>query len=207
MRVFNQHHPTGRVGLIGLGAGATLTYSRSGQMWDVYEIDPLVVQIARNPNYFNYLSDCAEVTPRVSEGDARLRLQQLGDGAYDLLILDAFSSDAVPRHLLTIEAMQLYLDRIGERGWLAMHISNRYLNLEQIIAGAAEELGLTGFIWFDLEVDEAIGEEESHWVVLARDGAHLRELNQDPHRIPLESRPSREPWTDDRSSLLPLFRW
>ena len=207
MRVFNERHPNGRVGLIGLGAGATLNYALPDQKWDVYEIDPLVIQIAKDERFFTYLSDCSAVAPNVFEGDARLRLQDVEAGRYDLLILDAFSSDAVPRHLLTLEAMKIYFDRIADDGWLALHISNRYLNLEQIIAGAANELDLQGFIWFDLEVNEEVGEEESHWVVLSRDASHLHQLNGDPSRIPLESRPSLPPWTDDRSSILPLFKW
>ena len=148
-----------------------------------------------------------DATPGGNDFIRQIVKSDVESGRYSLLILDAFSSDAVPTHLLTMEAMRLYFDKLAPRGWLAMHISNRYLNLEQIIAGAAEALDVHGLIWFDTDVDLYHGKEESHWVVLARAEEDFLGLLNDPNRIPLESRPSREPWTDDRSSILPLFNW
>lgn len=207
MSVFNQNHPDSSVGLIGLGAGAALTYSMPDQDWDIYEIDPLVIQIATDAKLFSYLSECSAVVPRIIEGDARLQLQRTPDARYKLLILDAFSSDAIPTHLLTREAMDLYFQKIATDGWLVMHISNRYLNLEQIIAGAAKERGDYGLIWFDTATRNTTEREESHWVILSRREGNLKELLADPNRIPLESRPTLDPWTDNRSSILPLFKW
>ena len=204
---FNLTNAAARVGLIGLGAGATLTYAQAGQAWDVYEIDPLVVRIARDKELFTFLSDCTPVTPRIIEGDGRLQLAHAPAGHYGLLILDAFSSDAIPMHLLTAEAVELYFEKIAEGGWLALHISNRYLDLEQILAGLAQAKGYAGLSWIDTNVLRYQGKSESHWVLLARHEADLRGLATDPNRIPLESRPTTEPWTDARSSLLPVFKW
>ncbi len=204
---FNRTNATPNVGVIGLGAGTMLTYARAGQGWDVYEIDPLVIRIARDPALFSYLPVCCAVTPRIIEGDGRLQLGRAPAGHYGLLMLDAFSSDAIPMHLLTMEAVELYFSKIAEGGWLALHISNRYLDLEQVIAGSARAKGYAGLSWIDVEGDPANGKEDSHWVVLARTEADLRGLMVDPKRIPLESRPAAEPWTDGRSSLLPIFKW
>jgi len=198
---------TASVGVIGLGAGAALAYSRPGESWDIYEIDPLVIQIAQNPELFSYLSHCSAVTPRLIEGDGRLQLAGAGDGQYALLILDAFSSDAIPMHLLTKEAVELYFSKLANGGWLAMHVSNRYLDLEQVIAGLAQAQGYTGLSWIDTEGDRINGKEESHWIVLVRSEGELKGLANDPKRIPLESRPRVAPWTDARSSLLPIFKW
>lgn len=204
---FNRAPAAQDVAVIGLGTGASLAYAQPGQRWDVYEIDPLVIRIARDPDLFRFLSDCSAVTPRVIEGDGRLQLVKARDGQYGLLILDAFSSDAIPMHLLTREAVELYFSKIAEGGWLALHLSNRYLDLEQVIAGLARAEGYAGLSWIDNERDRANGKEESHWIVLARREADLRPLMADPNRIPLESRPAAEPWTDTRSSLLPVFKW
>jgi len=206
-REFQRTNTAAHVGLIGLGAGATLAYAQPGETWDIYEIDPLVIRIAQNPELFTYLSDCAAVVPRMIEGDGRLQLAAATDGRYGLLILDAFSSDAIPMHLLTKEAVELYFSKIADGGWLALHVSNRYLDLEQVITGLAQAQGYTGLSWIDTEGDRANGKEESHWIVLVRRESDLRDLALDPHRIPLESRVGTAPWTDARSSLLPIFKW
>ncbi len=207
MAAFNSTTNGARIGVLGLGAGAMLAYAQPDQSWDVYEIDPLVIRIARDRELFTYLTDCAAVEPRLIEGDGRLRLGEAADGAYGLLVLDAFSSDAIPMHLLTVEAVELYFAKIADGGWLALHVSNRYLDLEQIVAGLAATKGYAGLSWIDAEGDRTIGKEESHWIVLARRESDLRNLRSDPNRIPLESRPATAPWTDAHSSLWPVFKW
>lgn len=204
---FNRTNLAPNVGLIGLGAGATLAYARPGQAWDVYEIDPLVIRIAQSPEWFTYLTTCCAVTPRIIEGDGRLQLARAPDARYGLLILDAFSSDAIPMHLLTAEAVELYFSKIADGGWLALHLSNRYLDLEQVLAGLATWKGYAGLSWIDDQADRLEGKEQSQWLVLARREADLRGLTRDPNRLPLESRPAGDPWTDARSSLLPVFKW
>jgi hypothetical protein len=206
-REFNRTRPAGKVALIGLGSGATLAYAQADQQWDVYEIDPLVIRIAGEPRLFSYLSGCCPVEPRMFEGDGRLQMGRADPGNYDLVILDAFSSDAIPMHLLTREAVALYFEKIASEGWLALHISNRYLDLEQVVAGIALADGYAGLSWIDTEEDLSIGKERSHWIVLTRSEADLRGLATDPNRIPLEGRPAGEAWTDARSSLLPIFKW
>jgi spermidine synthase len=204
---FNRTNVAPNVGLIGLGAGATLAYAQREQTWDIYEIDPLVIQIAQSPELFSYLTACCAVAPRIIEGDGRLQLARAPAAHYGLLILDAFSSDAIPMHLLTAEAVELYFSKIADGGWLAMHLSNRYLDLEQVMAGLANVKGYVGLSWIDDQADRLEGKEQSQWLVLVRRETDLRGLTRDPNRIPLESRPAGEPWTDARSSLLPVFKW
>jgi hypothetical protein len=207
MGEFNRDHPDGQVGLIGLGAGATTVYAQPDQHWDIYEIDPVVIRIARDDSIFTYLAGCSVVSPRIVEGDARLQLAHAPDRVYQLLILDAFSSDAIPMHLLTTEAIELYFAKLSESGWLAMHLSNRYLDLERVVAGLAQEKGWSGLSWVDTEMNLADGKEESQWVLLTRREEDLRGLVRDTNRIPLDGRPTAAPWTDNHSSLLPIFKW
>ena len=136
---------TGRVAVIGLGAGTTAAYRRPGQDWTFYEIDPVVEQIARDDRYFSYLSDRAADIPVVL-GDARLALAHAPDLAYDLMILDAFSSDAIPLHLMTREALRLYLDKLAPGGVIAFHISNRMLDLAPVLGNLVADAGAAAMI-------------------------------------------------------------
>src|SRR5262249_31990557 len=122
------------VGVTGLGIGTLVSYGRSGQAWTFYEIDPAVVRVAEDDRYFTYLSDAraAGIEVRIVPGDARLQMVGAPEKAYDLLFLDAFSSDSVPVHLLTVEALELYLSKLADGGVLALNISNRYLDLEPV---------------------------------------------------------------------------
>lgn len=129
-----------RVGVIGLGTGSLSCHLKTDETIRFYEIDPVVVHIARNPEHFRYLSKCAPETD-VVVGDARLTLAKTGPGSYDYFVVDAFSSDAVPVHLLTREAIALYLSKISDDGLIAMHISNKHLELESVIAATAKTLG------------------------------------------------------------------
>ncbi len=110
-------------------------------------------------------------------------------------------------HLLTTEAIDLYFSKLSETGWLAMHLSNRYLDLERVVAGLAKEKGWSGLSWVDTEINLEEGKEESQWVLLTRREEDLLGLVKDSNRIPLEGRPTAEPWTDNHSSLLPIFKW
>ena len=122
-----------------LGAGALACYAKDQQNWTLYEIDPLVVDIASNPAYFSYLSQCAHnATMRV--GDARLSLEKEPDQHFDLLVMDAFSSDSVPTHLLTKEALELYFKKLKPNGILAFHMTNRHLSLKKVLSIHAEAL-------------------------------------------------------------------
>ena len=198
--VYNGKPTMKAVAAVGLGAGTVGTYSAQGQQWDFYDIDPAIVRIASNPKLFTFLSDCTRASYRVILGDARLRLREAPEANYGLIVIDAFSSDSVPAHLLTTQALDLYLSKLGSEGVLAFHISNRYLNLEPLLAGLAHHAGLSAFIRRD--GDNAPDRFPSWWVVMARTDAALG-------TIPGDSRWSRAQgdtvWTDDFSNILSLM--
>ncbi len=190
------------IAVIGLGVGTLATYVQPGQQWTFFEIDPEVERIARTSAYFTYLDACQNQC-RVVLGDARLSLARDGASRYDLIVLDAFSSDAIPVHLLTREALTLYVSRLAPGGALAFHISNVHLSLGPIIARLAEDQGLVAI---DQQERRTAGWPEgktaSHWSILARSGADLGALNQDPRWTRLVATASVPLWTDDFSNLL-----
>jgi hypothetical protein len=196
-----------RVAVIGLGAGALARYARADQTWTFYEINPAVVSLARDPRFFSFLSDSFPDPARyaIVLGDARLRLAEAPPAAYDLLVLDAFSSDAVPLHLLTAEALRLYLEKLAPHGVIAAHVSNRYVRLAPVLAALARDAGLEAAVRDDRNVSArllAIGKTPSTWVALARPGgmtAALARLNPDWTR--LDAPPGTAPWTDDYANL------
>jgi len=199
-----------RVAVVGLGTGATACYAEATEQWTFYEIDPAVIRIARNTNYFSYLQHCAKTVVRVIVGDARLRLGEAAPNQYGLIVLDAFSSDAIPVHLLTREALALYLSKLADGGLLVFHISNRYLDLEPVLGDLANQAKLIGRHWDDWNIspeESANGKEESHWVVMARRESDLGYLNKKARWLPLEGRSPPQVWTDDFSNLLGVFKW
>jgi spermidine synthase len=192
------------VGLVGLGIGSLASYGEAGQEMTFYEIDPRVRDIARSER-FTYLHDC-RAKVEVVMGDARLRLARAPDGQYGLLILDAFSSDAIPVHLLTREALNdVYLPKMTGDGVLAYHISNRYLDLQPVLGNLARDAGLACRVQVD-EGDEFNGRSPSVWVVMARTEADLGPLAQDPRWQRLKG-DGGAVWTDDYSNLLRVFKW
>lgn len=195
------------VAVVGLGAGALAGYVEPGQAWTFFEIDPTVVRLARDAGYFTYLRD-APAPVDVIVGDARTSMARL-DRTYDLIVLDAFSSDAVPVHLLTREAIRLYQSRLNPGGVMAFHISNRFLRLRQLFAALAADAGLAHLKQSDLRKEPVgtwSGRLPSEWVLLARTHADLRALSLDDRWAPIADAPVRV-WTDDYSNLLSLFRW
>lgn len=200
--VYNGKPSIKPVAATGLGAGTIGTYAAQGQEWDFYDIDPAIVRIASDPRYFTFLSDCTKASYRVILGDARLRLREAPAGKYGLLIMDAFSSDSVPAHLLTTEAMNLYLDKLSTDGMLAFHISNRYLNLEPLLSGLSRRAGLVAFIRRDSEHD-VVGRYPSIWVVMARNDSVLGAITNDNRWRRVEGDMV---WTDDFSNILSLLK-
>jgi len=198
-----------RVGLIGLGVGALAAYAKPGQAWDFYEIDPAVERIACDPRLFTFMSNCAAAQLRVVLGDARLKLRDTPDGHYGMLVLDAFSSDSIPIHLLTREALRLYCAKLADGGLMAFHVSNRRLDLKPIVASLAADAGLAGCDREDFNIraeERRDGKEVSEWIVLSRRAELVRQLERDPQWQPLPV--SRGPlWTDDFSNLLTALRW
>lgn len=130
-----------RIGIIGLGIGVTACYQRDDRFYDFYEIDPLIARIAENRDLFTYLSDCGSPY-EILLGDGRLRIQDRDDGIYDLILMDAFSSDNIPVHLLTLEAIETFMAKLKPDGIIAFHISNNFLDLEPVLAAAADHLGV-----------------------------------------------------------------
>jgi len=200
--------PVRRVALVGLGAGAIACYGRPDESWTFYEIDPLVVEIARTPRLFTYLRDCAPKTDVVI-GDARLQLRSAADGEFDVIVVDAFSSDAVPAHLLTREAVALYLKKLRTDGALAFHISNRYMDLAPVLATLANDGKLAGAVG-ERAPDRAARSkmhDHSRWVVLARDASLLSELMKVDGWQHLAARSEARLWTDDYTDVLAAIKW
>jgi SAM-dependent methyltransferase len=197
-----------RVAVLGLGAGAIAAYGRRGQEMTFYEIDPAVVRVARDSGTFTYLRDSAAAI-RYEIGDARLRIAGAPDASYGLVVADAFSSGAVPVHLLTKEAVEIYLRKLRPDGLLLVHVTNQYLGLEPVLDALAHDLGLAGLLqWDDVKkLEEMIaGKDASTWVLLARDRASFGALASDPRwkELPLSDGAldrSRLLWTDDYSNL------
>ncbi len=199
---------TRSVAVVGLGAGSIACYGHVGEHWTFYEIDPTVLRIAADPRYFTFLRDCPPEL-HVRLGDARLSLAAT-DSRYGLIILDAYSSDAPPIHLLTLEAVRLYLARLAEGGLLIFNVSNRHLDLEPVLGSLARAAGLQSLTRDDARVDDAeryLGKTESHWVVMARAPTDFGPLRTDPRWRPARAPVGAAVWTDDFSDLLSAFRW
>ena len=207
--VFPKTPDHANVAIIGLGTGSAVCYARSGQNWTFYEIDPVVERIARDTRYFTFLND-SPVQVDVVLGDARRSLVNAPDLHYDLIVLDAFSSDAIPIHLLTREALMLYLTKLHEGGILVFHISNRYLDLKPVLGNLAHDLDLAGFVQDDMELSDAeknAKKAPSTWVVMARRSSDLTQLTADRRWKPLLGRLNMGIWTDDFSNIVRVFKW
>jgi hypothetical protein len=187
----------GRVGVVGLGAGSLAAYARPGQRWTFYEIDPAVERIAASPEFFTYLSDCGGGC-RVVLGDARVSLARSPE-QFDLLILDAFSSDAIPVHLITREALAIYFNHLSPSGVIAFHVSNRHLDLRPILGALAADMGLQAIAQFDGRQDKQRGYLPSTWLIMSRDTGALERLRADPRWTAPRIGP--EVWTDDFSNV------
>ena len=196
-----------RVGVAGVGTGALAYYRQHGDAWRYYEIDPLIAWLATESGFFEMLPQY-DPDATIILGDARLELAREPDAHFDLLILDAFSSDAVPTHLLTREAIAVYMSKLRPDGVLAGQISNRLLDLEPVFAGAVAELGFAARIarrrGFDPETDPTGAPSE--WVVVGRSEAALDVLRLPEVWRPVDLR-RQQRWRDDYSNLLGIVRW
>lgn len=193
-------------GIVGLGVGALACYARPDEDWHFYEIDRKVVDIALDPALFTFMSTCAPEGD-IHLGDARIVLERQTGPAFDVLVIDAYSSDAIPVHLATREAVELYLSRLGAEGVLVFHISNRFYDLSLPLGRIAAALGLEARHRIRLpdEITDAPYDVPSSVVVLARSRADLGQLADDPawKTLPGHDGPL---WTDDRSNLLSILR-
>jgi hypothetical protein len=237
-QVYATYCPPGtpsNVAFIGLGTGTMSSYLEPEHHGDIYEIDQHVVDIASNPNLFTYLHD-RQGRYDIRLGDARLKLKDAPDHTYKLIVVDAFSSDAIPIHLITKEAVELYFEKLTDDGVLAVHISNRHLNLGPVLGNIVRDLGLAGLDEYDNDEDPS-GKNTSDWVLLARnrnvfkpilerrdasrqsiEANVLLGMTGSPAAIPvpyarfaiwddLEDDPRQRTWTDDFSNIISVLRW
>ena len=207
MAVFNAAPAHSRVGVIGLGVGAMAAYSKPHQQWTFYEIDPNVINVARNSQYFTYMQNCVSGSVNVVEGDARLNLQNEAEGYYGLIVIDAFSSDAIPVHLITQQALDLYLSKLAEGGILAFHVSSRSLNLRPILADLAESRNLICIGFDDSKPSSLEGKDPSQWVVMARSAAEISYLSINSQWKQLNGRKGTRVWSDDFSNIVRAIKW
>lgn len=208
--VYQSRPANPRVAAIGLGAGAMACYVGEGQSWTFYEIDPAVLEVARNTNFFTYLADCTNGVIEHKLGDARLRLREAPPEHYGLIICDAFSSDVPPLHLITAEAMELYLSRLAPGGLLFFNVSSRYLDFRPVLGNLAQKFHLYCVDYNEAAVSSAAlkeGKYSSHWVVMARQPGHLGKLLDDDRWQAVEPDADMRLWTDDYSNILAIFEW
>jgi hypothetical protein len=199
------------VAVLGLGAGAIGCYRKPDQRWTFYEIDPVVVKLARDTRYFQYVSQCLP-EDRMVLGDGRLMLEDAPEDHYDLLVLDAFSSDSVPVHLLTREAFQTYTKKLAKGGLILMNISNRHVTLEQLMANLVADSGFVARInrfrrldpYAPVDFAEPL---DVDWLVIARDEKDLARLSALHGWQPLVRSVRTQPWSDDYSNILETLHW
>ncbi|WP_234999121.1 spermidine synthase [Ruegeria sp. AU67] len=191
----------GSIGIVGLGVGALSCYKLPSQKWAFFEIDAMVDQVARNPSLFTYISECAPDSP-THLGDARIVLAHT-DYSFDILVLDAYSSDAIPVHLITEEAVRMYTERLADDGILVFHISNRYYDLVDPLARIADKRGLHAAKQFHRIEPGAneLGASDSQVVIISPDQGRVDGFVQNGKWLPVVS-DGGEPWTDDKANLL-----
>ncbi len=204
-----QSDTTRNVGAVGLGTASILCYSRPREHWTFFEIDWHVWRIARTSRLFSFLQNC-KARPSVVLGDARLTIAKEPTGKYSMLVLDAFSSDAIPVHLMTREAFGVYKRVLNEHGLLLIHISNRRLDLEPVVGALARDAGFVGLIRNHeppTDVQNNTFEYGSDWVVLAKHPEDMNPLLTDIRWRRLRRAPPGRIWTDDYSNLLSVIKW
>lgn len=194
------------VGVVGLGTGTLACYREPDQTYRFYEIDPVVLEFSTRGR-FTFLADCAPDSETVIR-DARIALELEPGGQYDVLVVDAFSSDSIPLHLLTREVLQTYRRSIRDSGAIAIHISNRFIDLEPVLAALARDAGMHAAVRVDYP-EPAKGLTASIWVAMAPRADTLAALRKvspaDSWRDPVAPAPS--VWSDQYASTLPHFRW
>jgi len=190
-----------RVAVIGLGAGTLTCASEPGETWKFFEIDQSMVDTARDPRYFTYIRDCEpDLKPVI--GDARLTFAREADGSYDLIIVDAYSSDAIPIHLATQEAMKIYKDKLAAQGAVLMHVSNRHLELSSVVVGIAEANDLKSWVYSEDSGRDSEYIFSTSVVVSAREEADIGKLASSDQWEETEADEKQRVWTDDYSNVL-----
>jgi hypothetical protein len=201
-----------RIGVVGLGVGSLAAYADHNTELTYYEIDPAVRWVAEESGYFSFLRSAEDrgARIRIVMGDARLTLRDAPSHSCDVLVLDAFSGDAIPVHLLTREAMRIYTDKLADGGVLAIHVSNMYLDLLPVCSALVADARCVGMYQNDLDVNPqqtAWGKSASQWVIAAKSGQALAALRNDSRWKLLPPASTNRVWTDDFSNILGVFRW
>jgi hypothetical protein len=201
------------VGAVGLGAGALAAYVGDNMRMDFFEVDEAVIRIAENPQFFSYLADARArpgATVRTIAVDGRLGLRAMPPASYDLIVIDAFSSDAIPSHLITREAVAMYVSRLTPRGLIAFHITSRFFDLRPVLAKIAEDQHLVCYARDDQDIPPERAAEAmrpSIWLVLARDAIDAGQLAQSaPRWVRLGSKFLDSLWTDDYTNVLGVLQ-
>lgn len=209
--IVNAFRETGlkQAAVVGLGVGSMAAYARSGEEWVFFEIDPAAVDVAKHSGFFTFLKN-AQGDIKIEVIDGRLGLLKSAGQSYGLILLDAFSSDSIPVHILTAEAIQMYASKLKPGGIMAFHISNRYLDLEPILADIAVQLGLEAkikqdIIKKDLAMNQLVGKESSIWMILAEPGRMPNIIANNPAwHSPAGT--YRRIWSDDYSDIVSAFK-
>jgi hypothetical protein len=196
--------PHARIGVVGLGVGTLACYRQPGQDWTFFEIDPLVYDFSQR-GVFTFMDECAGDAP-VLFGDARLVLEELPANSFDLLAIDAFSSDAIPQHLLTREALEIYFDVLADDGVVMVHISNRFVDLRPVLAQLAQDGGYAAARRSNVPEEDELAATPSIWVALSRDPARIEALTEGSEWHDL-GEPKGGTWTDEYASILPHLIW
>jgi hypothetical protein len=209
-QLFERYHSKlNTVGIVGLGAGTQAVFARPGQSFVFFEIDPAVADIADNPTLFSFIADARArgATVEIRLGDARLTLERESELRFDLLIVDAFSNDSIPVHLMTREAIQLYLEKLPDDGLLLFHVSNRHFAVERPLSDLADALGLFA-LYQDNPVESARehaeGKSRSQWVLMAKEPGVLR-LAESAGRWQVLAPAGDRVWTDDYANVMNLL--
>ncbi|MHB1457690.1 MAG: spermidine synthase [Armatimonadota bacterium] len=211
-QVFSGANAKKDVAVVGLGTGSLAAFAQKGQRYTFYEIDKSIEDIALNPNYFSYIYDArargADVN--IVLGDARLSIADAPDKSYDMIIMDAFSSDSVPMHLITKQALALYLTKLKEHGIVVFHLSNRYLDLVPVFSNLVVDSGMQGIIRGDSDItmDEKMkGKVASCWLLVARNSDDFLDLAKDNRWVTTMHYPDKPVWTDDYTNIYSVLRW
>ena len=195
--------PNQHVAVVGLGTGSMAGWGRPDRHITFFDIDPQVEDIARS--FFTYLKRC-DTNCNIVIGDGRLSIEKSPDNEFDVLMLDAFNSDSIPAHLVSREAVQMYLKKLKPNGLILFHVSNRYMDVESLVSAVSLDVGLQGLVRYD-DNEEPTGKTSSDYVVVARHSEDFGELNSDENWTEVEKPKTIQPWTDDYSNMMSIVRW
>ncbi|MGO8942449.1 MAG: spermidine synthase [Syntrophobacteraceae bacterium] len=208
--IYNSSNLKPEVAIIGLGAGSVAFYATPKDHFVFYEIDPVVKEVASNTRFFSFLSNI-KGSYEIVLGDGRLTLANAPGSHYGLIIVDAFSSDAIPIHLITKEALQLYLSKLEPNGTLVFHISNKFFDLEPLLGKLASELDLVCMAKRDFNISEedwkATLQTPSHYVILSRCGSTIQQFSDRGNWNIVSAQPNAPIWTDQYSNPMSFLKW